>query len=148
MKLRLLKNAAGKKVENFIFFLVWIRRYRDSFYWTLKWLINAVLWPALHMVVKEMTTSLYGGFGYGALICLGFSRLKKNCLLCRYSVSCQKILQVLKDVCMSKRELIDYICKINKTAKPEFLASFSEEELNDYLEHLMELDLEELVACS
>jgi len=54
----------------------------------------------------------------------------------------------LKGVCMSKRELIDYICKINRTAKPEFLASFSEEELNDYLEHLMELDLEELVVCS
>ena len=51
-------------------------------------------------------------------------------------------------VCMSKRELIDYICKINRTAKPEFLASFSEEELNDYLEHLMELDLEKLVVCS
>ena len=51
-------------------------------------------------------------------------------------------------VCMSKRELIDYICKINRSAKPEFLATFSEEELNDYLEHLMELDLEELVVCS
>ena len=49
---------------------------------------------------------------------------------------------------MSKRELIDYICKINKSAKPEFLANFSEEDLNAYLEHLMELDLEELVVCS
>ena len=49
---------------------------------------------------------------------------------------------------MDKRELIDYISKINKTAKPEFLANFSEEELNSYLEHLMELDLEELVVCS
>jgi hypothetical protein len=49
---------------------------------------------------------------------------------------------------MSKRELIDYICRINRTAKPEFLAGFSEEELNDYLDHLMELDLEELVVCS
>jgi len=48
---------------------------------------------------------------------------------------------------MSKRELIDCICGINTSAKPEFLASFSEEELNDYLEHLMELDLEELVVC-
>ena len=48
---------------------------------------------------------------------------------------------------MSKRELIDCICEINKSAKPEFLASFSEEDLNDYLEHLMDLDLEELVAC-
>ena len=49
---------------------------------------------------------------------------------------------------MDKRDAIDYICKINKTARPEFLANFSEDELNDYLEHLMELDLEELAVCS
>jgi hypothetical protein len=49
---------------------------------------------------------------------------------------------------MSKRELIDYICEINKSAKPEFLANFSEEELNAYLEHLMELDLEEVTVDS
>ncbi|MHC4656287.1 MAG: hypothetical protein ACYS91_14910 [Planctomycetota bacterium] len=49
---------------------------------------------------------------------------------------------------MSKRELIDCICEINRSAKPEFLASFSEEELNTYLEHLMELDVEVLaVSC-
>jgi len=48
---------------------------------------------------------------------------------------------------MSKRELIDCIRQINKSAKPEFLAAFSEEELTDYLEHLMELDLEELAVC-
>jgi hypothetical protein len=50
-------------------------------------------------------------------------------------------------ILMSKKELIDYICEINRSAKPEFLANFSEEELNAYLEHLMELDLEELVVC-
>jgi hypothetical protein len=44
--------------------------------------------------------------------------------------------------------LIDCICEINKSARPEFLASFSEEELNAYLEHLMELDLEEVPVCS
>lgn len=49
---------------------------------------------------------------------------------------------------MDKQELIDCICEINKTAKPEFLAQFSEEELNAYLEHLMELDLEELSGCN
>ncbi|UCE48684.1 MAG: hypothetical protein JSW47_00770 [Phycisphaerales bacterium] len=49
---------------------------------------------------------------------------------------------------MSKRELIDCICEINKSAKPEFLASFSEEDLKAYLEHLMELDLEKLLVCS
>lgn len=49
---------------------------------------------------------------------------------------------------MNKRELIDCICEINKSAKPGFLVDFSEEELKDYLEHLMELDLEELAVCS
>lgn len=49
---------------------------------------------------------------------------------------------------MSKRELIDCICEINRSAKPEFLANFSEEELKTYLEHLMELDVEQLaVSC-
>jgi hypothetical protein len=48
---------------------------------------------------------------------------------------------------MSKRELIDCICEINRGAKPEFLAGFSEEDLSAYLEHLMELDLAELVVC-
>jgi hypothetical protein len=48
---------------------------------------------------------------------------------------------------MSKRELIDFILEINRGAKPEFLASFSKEDLNDYLEHLMDLDLEELIVC-
>ena len=47
---------------------------------------------------------------------------------------------------MSKRELIDCICEINKTAKAEFLAGFSEEDLNAYLEHLMDLNLEELAV--
>ena len=48
---------------------------------------------------------------------------------------------------MSKRELINRICEINKSAKPEFLANFSEEDLHTYLEHLMELNLEEMVVC-
>lgn len=47
---------------------------------------------------------------------------------------------------MSKRELIECICEINKSAKPEFLARFSEEDLSTYLEHLMDLDLDELVV--
>lgn len=42
---------------------------------------------------------------------------------------------------MDKKELIDRICEINKTAKPEFLAKFSERELAAYLEHLREPDL-------
>ena len=49
---------------------------------------------------------------------------------------------------MSKRELIDYICEINKSAKPEFLADFSEEELSNYLEHLMEADFEDIAVCA
>jgi len=49
---------------------------------------------------------------------------------------------------MDKQELIESICEINKTAKPEFLSNFSERDLAAYLEHLMELDLEELSVCS
>ena len=48
---------------------------------------------------------------------------------------------------MSKRELIDCICEINRTATPRFLSSYPETELQKYLEHLMELDLEELTVC-
>jgi hypothetical protein len=47
---------------------------------------------------------------------------------------------------MSKRELIDCICEINRSARPEFLAGFSEDDLSNYLEHLMELDLEKLAV--
>ena len=49
---------------------------------------------------------------------------------------------------MSKREIIDFIIEINRGAKPEFLAQFSTEDLDLYLEHLMELDLEEIVLCA
>lgn len=49
---------------------------------------------------------------------------------------------------MSKRELIDCIRQINKSAKPEFLARFCEEELDKYLENLLELDLDELALCA
>ena len=49
---------------------------------------------------------------------------------------------------MDKKELIDRICEINKSAKIEFLARFSEEDLAAYLDHLLELDLEELAVCS
>jgi len=49
---------------------------------------------------------------------------------------------------MSKRELVECICELNKSAKPEFLEEFSEDELQDYLEHLMELDLEEIAVCA
>jgi len=44
---------------------------------------------------------------------------------------------------MDKKDLIDRICEINKSAKAEFLEGFSEDDLNAYLEHLMEVDLEE-----
>ncbi len=47
---------------------------------------------------------------------------------------------------MDKRELIERIREINRTAKVEFLETFTEEELHAYLEHLTELDLEEVGA--
>jgi hypothetical protein len=38
--------------------------------------------------------------------------------------------------------------EINKTASQEFLDQFSNEELDLYLEHLMEVDLEEIALCA
>jgi hypothetical protein len=49
---------------------------------------------------------------------------------------------------MDKNELIEGIREINKSATPEFLASFSDEELRAYLDHLMEMDVEEEVTIA
>ena len=49
---------------------------------------------------------------------------------------------------MSKREIIDFILEINKGVKPEFLAQFPVDELDLYLEHLMEVDLEYECMCA
>jgi len=44
---------------------------------------------------------------------------------------------------MKKRDLIDRIMRLNRSARAEFLATFSEEELRDYLRQLKELSLEQ-----
>jgi hypothetical protein len=49
---------------------------------------------------------------------------------------------------MDKQELIEGIREINKGATPEFLASFSTEELRAYLDHLMEVDVSEEAAVA
>ena len=49
---------------------------------------------------------------------------------------------------MSKREIIDFILDINKGARPEFLAQFSKEDLDLYLEHLMEVDLDQMALSA
>ncbi len=45
---------------------------------------------------------------------------------------------------MSKREIIDFICQINRSAKPDFLAHFPVSELSKYLDNLMEIDTKEI----
>lgn len=49
---------------------------------------------------------------------------------------------------MSKYEIIDCIMEINKTASHDFLDQFSSEDLDQYLEHLVEVDLEEIAVCA
>jgi|GEM_PF-2857229 len=44
----------------------------------------------------------------------------------------------------AKKQLIADICVKDSTKSPESLAGFSEQELEAYLEHLTELELEEL----
>ena len=47
---------------------------------------------------------------------------------------------------MSKEELINCICEINRSARREFLQSFTVEDLDEYLEHLLSLDLAEVAV--
>jgi len=49
---------------------------------------------------------------------------------------------------MSKYEIIDCIMEINKTARQDFLDQFSTADLDLYLEHLMQVDLEEVALCA
>lgn len=49
---------------------------------------------------------------------------------------------------MSKNELIDFIMEINRSAKQEFLSGFSTDELDEYLENLLAVDLESLALCA
>ncbi len=49
---------------------------------------------------------------------------------------------------MDKAELIEGIREINRSATPDFLATFSEEELRTYLDHLMEVDAQEEVTVA
>jgi hypothetical protein len=43
---------------------------------------------------------------------------------------------------MTKRELIERIAKLNPSARPDFLAAFSEDDLLAYLHQLQELAVE------
>ena len=43
---------------------------------------------------------------------------------------------------MTKREMIDQILRLNRSAKPVFLAQFSDEQLLAYLHQLKELQYE------
>jgi hypothetical protein len=49
---------------------------------------------------------------------------------------------------MDKNELIACIREINKGATPEFLNNFSQQELTEYLERLMELDLADVTVTN
>ena len=49
---------------------------------------------------------------------------------------------------MSKYEIIDCIMDINRTARQDFLDQFTVEDLDLYLEHLMQVDLEEIALCA
>jgi len=47
---------------------------------------------------------------------------------------------------MTKTELIDAVRELNPTASPEFLAQFREDQLQEYFEHLLTVDLHDLTA--
>ncbi len=49
---------------------------------------------------------------------------------------------------MDKTELIESIREINRGATPEFLATFSKEQLRAYLDNLMQVDVQEEVSVA
>ena len=54
----------------------------------------------------------------------------------------------IKEFAMSKHEIIDLIREINTTAKFEFLADFTRDQLDDYLDNLLAVDMEEMAICA
>ena len=41
---------------------------------------------------------------------------------------------------MTKQQLIEDICRINRSATPEFLSQFEENELSEYLKRLLRIE--------
>jgi len=54
----------------------------------------------------------------------------------------------LTGLVMTKEELIERIRQINRTAKPEFLSRFNEQQLREYLEHLMQVITQSVAGCA
>ena len=136
-------NGESEKNEKNIIFLVSKYSRQGRFYWTLK-KERAWLWfGGQYMVCCGSRGQVYGGFDYRTLL---EGWLKKKAERVDIFVSWERFFVVLKGLIMSKRELIDCIRQINRSAKPEFLANFAEKDLSCYLEHLMDLDLEKVLA--
>jgi len=54
----------------------------------------------------------------------------------------------LMEPLMNKSELIEAIRELNATASIEFLSQFNEQQLQQYIDHLLELDMAELTAAA
>jgi hypothetical protein len=48
---------------------------------------------------------------------------------------------------MNKFELIESVRELNGSASVDFLSQFSEEQLQEYIDHLLEVDVKDLTAC-
>jgi len=48
---------------------------------------------------------------------------------------------------MDKTELIETVRELNSTASVEFLSQFNEQQLQEYVDHLLELDFIDLTAA-
>lgn len=49
---------------------------------------------------------------------------------------------------MDKSELIETVRELNSTATVEFLSQFSERQLQEYIDHLLEMPVEQLTAAA
>ena len=48
---------------------------------------------------------------------------------------------------MNKFELIEAVRELNSTASVEFLSQFNCDQLREYADHLLEVDIDDLTAC-
>jgi len=48
---------------------------------------------------------------------------------------------------MTKPELIEAVREFNQTASEEFLSQFDEDQLQEYIDHLLEADMSNLTAA-
>ena len=136
-----------KKNKKNRFFLVPFSACSSTFYWTVHHLWCSYPAGGPYNVVSGAVRPPCGSINADGLCpcrCFAIQEIFGLCPI--FKVYRTRVLSV-RECIMSKREIIDLILQLNTTAKPEFLAKFSVDDLDMYLDHLMEVDVEDMTLC-